>query len=298
MVSIFDTHAHYDSKQYKEDMDEVLTKIHTTDEKVPGVGCVVNTGADIDSSRKSLELAGRYDFVYAAVGVHPDSAGELVFCEKKETAEENTDHEPEERKYIPEEICNKNMKALKEMCEDTKTVAVGEIGLDYHWDIWPRAIQKEAFCRQWELAIEKDLPVVIHSRDAAEDTLNIVKEFYKKNGHKSLKADMHCYSYSIEHAEEYLKMGLMFGIGGVVTFKNSKKLKEVVDLLPLERILLETDAPYMAPDPFRGKRNDSGLLRLVADKIAEIKGIDVKHVYEQTWENATRFFARYGQGKQ
>ncbi|MBR4344443.1 MAG: TatD family hydrolase [Lachnospiraceae bacterium] len=281
MVSIFDTHAHYDSRQYDGDMDEVLNRIHGigNEENTEGiikVGRIINTGADTESSVKSVKIAEKYDFILAAVGVHPDSAGELIYSEDRK----------EEK-----EVCLNNREAIKKMCENPNVVAIGEIGLDYHWNVWPKDIQKEAFKLQWELALEKNLPVVIHSREAAEDTLNMIRSFYEKNDHKPLRADMHCYSYSLEHAQEYLKMGLMFGIGGVVTFKNARKLVEVVDMLPLDRILLETDAPYMAPDPFRGKRNDSGKLSLVAEKIAAIKGVSAERVYEQTWENAVRFFA-------
>lgn len=282
MVGIFDTHAHYDSRQYAEDREEVLKRVHET------VDCIINSGADMKSSHTSLELALEYDHIYASVGVHPDSAGELAFCEKRDV-DASSDEEPE---FIPKEDCLKNREELERLCDNERTVAVGEIGLDYHWNVWPKDIQQEAFKWQWELALKKDLPIVIHSRDAAEDTLKVVREMFAKYGKKPLKADMHCYSYSVELAEEYLKMGLMFGIGGVVTFKNSKKLKEVVDMLPLERILLETDCPYMAPDPFRGKRNDSSLLSLVAEKIAEIKGVEARRIYEQTRENARGFFTR------
>lgn len=284
MVGIFDTHAHYDSRQYAEDREEVLKRVRGT------VGCIINSGADMKSSLTSLELAGKYDFIYASVGVHPDSAGELVFCKNPEQKENASSEDIPE--FVPEEDCLKNRKELERLCDNERTVAVGEIGLDYHWNVWPKEIQQEAFIWQWELGCRKRLPIVIHSRDAAEDTLKIVREMFLRFGKKPLRADMHCYSYSVEHAEEYLKMGLMFGVGGVVTFKNAKKLKEVVDMLPLERILLETDCPYMAPDPFRGKRNDSARLNLVAEKIAEIKGIEVSRVYEQTWENAKGFFHR------
>ena len=258
MVMIYDTHAHYDSEQYDEDRENVLREL---EEKVFRI---INTGADIASSFESVRMAEDFDFIRAAVGVHPDSAGELKSAENRE--------------------------ALEKLCDNAKVFAVGEIGLDYHWDVWPRDVQEKAFRWQWELALSKKLPVVIHSREAAQDTLNIVRDFYHKTGQNPLRADMHCYSYSVEHAEEYLKMGLMFGIGGVLTFKNAKKLNEVVDLLPLDRILLETDAPYMAPDPFRGKRNDSAKLCFVAEKIAGIKGISVEKVYQQTKENACSFF--------
>ena len=311
-MRIFDTHAHYDSRQFKEDREEILRYLH--EEQDISVGRIVNNGADMASSYTSLKLAEEHDFIYAAVGVHPDSAGELIFspegCEvyeeeedtgssnKKETTEQAAGNESVRRKIIPEEVCRKNREELRLLTENRKVVAVGEIGLDYHWDVWPREIQKKAFEWQWKLAEETGLPVIIHSRDAAEDTLKMVQGFYGDRtpgkcssvDNRHVKAVMHCYSYSVEHAEEYLKLGLMFGIGGVVTFKNAKKLKEVVDMLPLEHIMLETDCPYMAPDPFRGKRNHSGYLTYVAEKIAEIKGVDVKKVYEVTWDNAVRFF--------
>ena len=182
----------------------------------------------------------------------------------------------------------RGIEELRRLAQNKKVVAIGEIGLDYHWDVWPREMQKKAFIAQWELAAELKLPVEIHSRDAAEDTMMIVKEMRRK--YPEIKVDMHCYSYSREHAEEYLKLGLMFGIGGVATFKNAKKLKEILEWLPMDRILLETDCPYMAPEPFRGKRNTSALLTYVAEKIAEIKGIAVEEVYRQTEANAINFF--------
>ena len=316
-MRIFDTHAHYDSRQFYEDRDELLEKIYEATGESGGVPVkrIINVGADMASSQTTLELSQKYDHIFAAVGVHPDSAGELIWCPEKcakyeneiidasviKDSEDNLGQEIENAddsdtedpyKDITEEICNRNRELLKNLAQQKKVVAIGEIGLDYYWDIWPRDIQKKAFEWQWKLAEELKLPVIIHSRDAAEDTLNMVRGFYeaKRNTDYLQKAVMHCYSYSPEHAEEYLKMGLMFGIGGVVTFKNAKKLKEVVDLLPLDKILLETDCPYMAPDPFRGKRNNSGYLTYVAEKIAEIKGVDVKTVYDRTWDNAEEFF--------
>ena len=308
-MRIFDTHAHYDSRGFKEDREEILRYIH--EEQDISVGRIVNNGADMASSYTSLKLAEEHDFIYAAVGVHPDSAGELIFspegykvyeddngAQDKNGTPDQAEGNAEKRIVIPEDVCSKNREELRARTSNKKVVAVGEIGLDYHWDVWAREIQKKAFEWQWKLAEETGLPVIIHSRDAAEDTLKMVQGFYgdRTSGKGSgvngsnVKAVMHCYSYSVEHAEEYLKLGLMFGIGGVVTFKNAKKLKEVVDMLPLDNIMLETDCPYMAPDPFRGKRNHSGYLTYVAEKIAEIKGVDVKKVYDVTWDNAVRFF--------
>ena len=353
-MKIFDTHAHYDSRGFSADREEILTYLHAgfplpdgTVSTIKGngasgvlqdtigsngetisVGRIVNNGADMASSYTSLRLAEEHDYIYAAVGVHPDSAGELVFspegCEVQEDEEDasivTTDAGKEilsasvttdagdtvKRKIIPEDTCRKNREELRTLASKKKVVAIGEIGLDYHWDVWPREIQRKAFEWQWSLAEDMGLPVIIHSRDAAEDTLNMVKGFYTKptpgkdgtaddasalKPVSPVKAVMHCYSYSVEHAAEYLKLGLMFGIGGVVTFKNAKKLNEVVDMLPLDHILLETDCPYMAPDPFRGKRNNSGYLTYVAEKIAQIKGLDVKQVYDTTWDNACWFFS-------
>ena len=300
-MKIFDTHAHYDSRAFSEDREELLPYIHNGFDvmgETVSVGRIVNNGADMASSYRSLQLAEERDYIYAAVGVHPDSAGELIFCpegcevqdDEEDTSESASGNAGEtvNRRIISEDTCLKNREELKALTSKEKVVAIGEIGLDYHWDVWPREIQKKAFEWQWSLAEETGLPVIIHSRDAAEDTLKMVKGFYGKQ--TSVKAVMHCYSYSVEHAAEYLKLGLMFGIGGVVTFKNAKKLNEVVDMLPLDHILLETDCPYMAPDPFRGKRNNSGYLTYVAEKIAQIKGLDVKQVYDTTWDNACRFF--------
>lgn len=295
---IFDTHAHYDSRQFNEDRDELLNFLRLGKVVKEGslIDCVpvrriVNVGADMTSSHTTVELSKGFEFIYGAVGVHPDSAGELVWYAQG----------PNDKDYAGivknEETCRKNIEELRKLASEKKVVAIGEIGLDYHWDIWPREIQKEAFRLQWNLAEELGLPVIIHSRDAAEDTMDMLKEFCYGAGSSTLKAPtirpravLHCYSYSPEQAAEYLKMGLMFGIGGVVTFKNARKCKEVVELVPLDRILLETDCPYMAPDPYRGKRNHSGYITYVAETIADIKGVDVEEVYSVTYKNAENFF--------
>ncbi|MCD8364171.1 MAG: TatD family hydrolase [Lachnospiraceae bacterium] len=251
---IFDTHAHYDDSAFDEDRDVLLTSLHEQ-----GVGMLVNVGADMESSACSVELAEQYPFIYGAVGVHPDGVGELN----------------------EEKLCR-----LREYLALPKIVAVGEIGLDYYWDKEQHDLQKEWFVRQFRLAAETGMPVIIHSREAAADTLDIVKEELQPGMH----VVMHCYSYSLEQAREYLKMGLYFGIGGVLTFKNARKLKEVVEELPMERILLETDCPYLAPVPFRGKRNDSGKLTYVVHEISALKGIPEEEVIRITEENARRFY--------
>lgn len=250
---IFDSHAHYDAEQFEEDRHELLSSMEAN-----GIGTIVNSGANWDSVTAVVELAQHYPFMYAAVGLHPDEIGDLN----------------EER-----------FAYVKEQCKQEKVVAVGEIGLDYYWDNEPREKQKEWFIRQLELARELDLPVIIHSREAAADTLEIMKEHAV-----GLRGVIHCFSYSKELANEYLKMGFYIGIGGVVTFKNSKKLKEIVREIPLNRILLETDCPYLAPSPYRGKRNSSLYLPYVVQEIAELKGVTCEEVITQTEQNGKELF--------
>lgn len=250
---IFESHAHYDSRKFDEDREELLNSMQEH-----GVGIIVNVGATWKSVTTGLELANQYPFVYAALGLHPDEVGDLN----------------EERFAI-----------LKAECQKEKVVAVGEIGLDYYWDNESHDIQKKWFIRQLELARELDLPVIIHSRDAAEDTLKIMKEHAQ-----GLRGVIHCFSYSKEMAEEYVKMGFCIGVGGVVTFKNGRKLKEVVEAIPLERILLETDCPYLAPEPHRGKRNSSLYIPYIAEEIANLKGITYEEVVAQTEQNARALF--------
>lgn len=250
---IFDTHAHYDDEQFDKDRDELLASMQEQN-----VGTIVNVSATLESCRRAIALADKYPFIYAAVGVHPDEVGEL-----------NED----------------TFADMKKLFVHKKVVAVGEIGLDYYWDNEPHEVQKEWFVRQLELARERSLPVLIHSRDAAADTLYIMKEYAK-----GLTGVIHCFSYSKEVALEYIKMGFYIGVGGVSTFKNAKKLKEVVAAVPIEKILLETDCPYMAPEPFRGKRNQSGYLSYVAEQIAQIKGMSVEDVIRQTEANAREMY--------
>ena len=246
---IFDTHAHYDDEAFEEDRGALIASLAEQ-----GIGRVVNVAADLASVSTSLTLAQQYPFIYAAVGVHPSNVQELT-----------------ERDY----------EWLEEKLAAPKAVAVGEIGLDYHWDTEPREIQKHWFIRQLELAAGKNLPVNIHSRDAAEDTMEIMKTYGK-----GTRGIIHCFSYSKEMALEYVKMGFYIGIGGVVTFKNGRKLKEIATEIPLERIVLETDCPYLAPEPNRGRRNDSRNIHYVAEQIAQLKGISKETVIKQTENNA------------
>lgn len=251
---IFDTHAHYDDEQFDSDRDELLLSMYDHN-----VGTIINVGASLEGCRASVALADKYDFIYAAVGVHPDEVGAMdeAFLQwMRETAQTNP-----------------------------KVAAIGEIGLDYHWDVEPREIQQRWFIRQMELAKELELPIAVHSRDAAKDTFDLVSQYGR-----GLGGVIHCYSYSPEMAKEYVKLGYHIGLGGVVTFKNAKKAKETAAEIPLERILLETDCPYMAPVPYRGKRNNSSYIDYVAAEIAQIKGITKEEVIEVTEENARKLF--------
>ena len=250
---IFESHAHYDSRKFDEDREELLNSMQEN-----GIGTIINVGATWKSVTTGLELVNQYPFVYAALGLHPDEVGDLN----------------EERFEI-----------LKAECQKEKVVAVGEIGLDYYWDNESHDIQKKWFIRQLELARNLNLPVIIHSRDAAEDTLKIMKEHAK-----GMRGVIHCFSYSKEMVEEYVKLGFHIGVGGVVTFKNGKKLKEVVEAIPLERILLETDSPYLAPEPHRGKRNSSLYLPHIAQMIADLKGLSYEEVVAQTERNSRELF--------
>ncbi len=255
---IFETHAHYDDEAFDEDREELLSFLP---EK--GIGTVINVCADVKSLDAARELIEKYPYVYGAAGIHPDHAGDLN-----------------------EEIFEK----LRQLCRHPKVVAVGEIGLDYYWHRDPEshALQMEWFQRQMELAREEGLPFIIHSREAAADTLEAVKRL--RGG--EIGGVIHCFSYSRELAEEYLKMGLYLGIGGVVTFKNARRLKEAVAEAPLEQLLLETDSPYLAPEPNRGKRNSSLNLPYVAEEIARLKGVTPEEVIAVTEENARRLFRK------
>ncbi|MGB8451150.1 MAG: TatD family hydrolase [Anaerocolumna sp.] len=251
---IFETHAHYDDEAFDDDREELLNSLYKE-----GIEYVVNVGAGIETTKKTLELMKQYAFLYGAVGVHPS-----------ETAELNED----------------NFNWLKQAAGLLKVVAIGEIGLDYYWDTPERNIQKKWFDRQMELAKELKLPVIIHSRDAAADTYDMIKAAnLKETG-----GVIHCFSYGKEMAKNYLEMGFYLGIGGVVTFKNAKKLKEVVEYAPIGQLVLETDCPYLAPEPNRGKRNSSLNLIYVAKEIEKLKGIPYEEVIAVTEQNAKRMY--------
>lgn len=253
---IFETHAHYDDEAFENDRDLLIKEL------LSGTICsIINVGASLASTKASIQLAQTHENVFAAAGVHPSEVSEL-----NETS----------------------FAWLREQANKKQVVAIGEIGLDYYWEKDKNAQkeQRDWFVRQMNLAKECQLPIIIHSRDAAEDTLQAMKDAHAEE----IPGVIHCYSYSPELAKEFVSMGYYIGVGGVVTFKNAKKLTETVKQIPLERILLETDAPYMAPEPFRGKRNDSGKLPYVAKKIAELKGIPTQEVIRVTRQNARLLF--------
>ena len=251
---MIDSHAHYDDKAFDEDREKLLSAVFES-----GIRKVINVGASMTSCKETIKLAETYEQIYAAIGVHPSDTAELT---------------------------EEDINWLKEKSSLKKVVAIGEIGLDYYWDEPDREIQQKWFQRQLMLAKEVSLPVIIHSRDAAADTISMMKE---------CKADeipgvIHCYSYTKESAREFLEMGYYFGIGGVLTFKNAKKLKEAVAYIPMDRILLETDCPYLAPEPNRGKRNSSLYIPNIVAVMAQIKGISEEEVIRITSENTEQLF--------
>ncbi|MDE7176278.1 MAG: TatD family hydrolase [Lachnospiraceae bacterium] len=251
---IFESHAHYDDEVFDEDREALFSSLQEH-----GISTVVNIGASLSGSEATVKLAEQYPFIYGAVGVHPSEV---------------------------EELNEENFARLRTMCFHEKIVAVGETGLDYHYPEPETALQKAWFERQLLLARETELPVIIHSREAAKDTLDIMQSLHAEE----IGGVVHCFSYTKEVAREYLNMDFYFGIGGVITFQNAKKLKEAVAYIPMERILLETDSPYLAPEPHRGKRNSSLNLPYVVEAIAQLKGISCEEVERITEENAKRLF--------
>lgn len=250
MTELFDTHAHYDDESFDDDREELLRAL-----PMEGIGKVVNVGASLSTCKSTRALAEQYDYIYCALGVHPGDTAELT---------------------------EESMEWLRQQCQFGKCVAVGEIGLDYHWDRSDHDIQKKCFLRQLELARECGKPVVIHSRDAAKDTVDIMTSAKCQE----IGGVIHCFSYTKETAKIFLDMGFYIGIGGVLTFKNAKKLAEVAEYAPMDRIVLETDCPYLAPEPYRGRRNCSVLLSYVVEALAQIKGITEEEVRQAAWKNA------------
>ena len=251
---LFDTHAHMDDQAFDADREELLSSLPGA-----GIGLLMNPGCSLESSRNAAALAAQYDWMYAAVGSHPDVADE-----------------------VNEAVLEEYRKLCKLYPEKIK--AIGEIGLDYHYEDIPRELQKKAFIAQMELARELDLPVIVHERDAHEDGLAIVKAF------PEVKGVFHCFSGSAELARQLTDLGWYIGFTGVLTFKNARRAIEAAQAIPLERIVIETDCPYMSPEPFRGKRNDPGKVYRMAEKLAEIRGISVEEAQAITFENGKRLY--------
>ena len=250
---LFDTHAHMDDRAFDADRAELLTDLPNR-----GIQLLMNPGCSLASSRNAVTLAREYDYIYAAVGSHPDVADE-----------------------VNEEV----LEEYRKLCKlNPKVKAIGEIGLDYHYEDIPRQLQLQAFRAQMALAEELDLPVIVHERDAHEDGMKVVDEF------PTVKGVFHCYSGSAEMAKELVKRGWYIGFTGVLTFKNARKALEVAASIPMDRIVLETDCPYMAPEPFRGKRNDPGKLYRMAEKLAELRGMTVEEIHRITPENGKRLY--------
>jgi len=249
---IFDSHAHYDDKQFNHDREELLNSM-----KEMGVELIVNSGESLRASKAGIELGKKYDFIYSAVGIHPNNT-----------------------KHMTEDWYNE----IKRLAKEKKVVAIGEIGLDYHYDDRDEEKQRYWFNRQLELAKELDMPVIIHSRDAAQECFDMIKESGIRKG------IIHCYSGSAKMALDYTKLGFYIGIGGVLTYSNARKTVEVVQAVPLSRIVLETDCPYLAPHPLRGKRNDSSLIKYTAEKLAEIKHTTFDEIVRITNENARKVY--------
>lgn len=250
----FESHAHYDDERFDDDRDELLASF-----PAEGIETVVNSSSDIASSRASIALAEKYPFFYASVGVHPHEVSKM--------REEDID-------------------TLRELSKHPKVIAIGEIGLDFYYDLSPRDDQRYWFKRQLALAEELDMPVIIHSRDASQECFDIISASNVRKG------VIHCYSGSAPMAQDYADMGFYIGIGGSLTFKNNKKTVEVVEKLPLEKILIETDSPYLAPVPYRGRRNDSRLLKYVVEKISEIKNVPEIDICNITKNNAIELFIK------
>ena len=252
-MKIFDTHVHYDDAKFDEDREDLLKKIYDF-----GVKKYVNVGCDIDTSKKSIELANTHNFIYASCGIHPS-----------EIKEENIEQ----------------IKEIEKLAQNDKVVAIGEIGLDYHWDKENKELQKEVFLKQIDIANKLKLPIIIHTREAIQDTINILKKCKLKSG-----GILHCCPFNKDLVETGLETGLYIAFGGTCTFKNSKNASEIIELVPIEKMLVETDSPYLAPEPKRGTRNDSRNLEFIINKIAEVKNIPSEEVANITFENAIKIF--------
>ncbi len=247
--AIFDTHAHYEDPKFDIELDSLMNAM-----KQNGVAGILSCGCDVETSKKTLDIAHKYDFVYAGVGVHPEDV-----------------------------LKDNDLSVIEELAKDPKCVCIGEIGLDYYWTKDTKEKQLEVFENMLQIAVKLDMPVSVHDRNAHEDTFNLLKK-YKPKG------ILHCFSGSAEMAREILKLGMYIGVGGVATFKNARKLPEVIEMLPSDRMVLETDCPFISPEPFRGEINHSGMITMTAKKIAEIRKTTLDDVLDTTLSNARTLF--------
>lgn len=252
-MKFFDSHAHYNDERFEEDRDELIKSIYNS-----GITKIINAGYSLESSKKAIEIAKDYDFMYTTAGISPNDI---------------------------EDFKEENLQAIEELAKNKKVVAIGEIGLDYHWNTENKALQKHVFISQIEIANKLNLPIVIHTREAIYDTLDILK-----NNKCNKKGVFHCCPLNIDLVREGLKLGFYISFAGPITFKNSKNANEIIKMVPLDRILIETDSPYLSPEPLRGKRNDSRNVKYMAQKIADVKEISVEDVAKATYENAKNIF--------
>lgn len=277
-MELFDNHAHYNDEKFDSDRDEIINKIYES-----GVTKFMCAGYSLESSKKALEIADNYDFIYTTAGISPnDIPGKI----QDEDLEEKADKEKEELFTESLQIVDNQLSEIEELAKNKKVVAIGEIGLDYYWNKQNKELQKIVFIKQIELANKLNLPIVIHTREAVMDTLDILK-----NIKPAIKPGVfHCCPLNTELVKEALKLGFYISFAGPVTFKNSKNAKEVVELVPLDKMLIETDSPYLAPEPVRGTRNDSRNVKYIAEKIAEFKGIKIEEIAKNTYGNAKKVF--------
>ena len=277
-MKLFDNHAHYNDEKFNNDREEIIKKIYET-----GVTKLICAGYSLDSSKKALEISSNYDFIYTIVGISPNDIPGKIYDEDLYGK-----NEAQRQELFTESLMlvDNQLEEIEKMATNSKNVAIGEIGLDYHWNKENKDLQKQVFIKQIELANKLNLPIVIHTRDAIMDTLDILK-----NIKPTIRPGVfHCCPLNVELVKEGLKLGFYISFAGPVTFKNSKNAKEIVQMVPIDRMLIETDSPYLAPEPVRGTRNDSRNVRFIAEKIAEFKGVSVENIAEQTYENAKRVF--------
>lgn len=277
-MNLFDSHSHYNDEKFNEDRDEIIKKIYKS-----GVTKFMCAGYSLESSKKALEIAENYDFIYTTAGISPnDIPGNI----QDDDLEGKSEQEIQELFTKSIQIVDNELQKIENLAKNKKVVAIGEIGLDYYWNKNNKEIQKQVFIKQIELANKLNMPIVIHTREAIMDTMDILK-----NVKPTIKPGVfHCCPLNVELVKEALKLGFYISFAGPVTFKNSKNAREIVEMVPFDKILIETDSPYLAPEPVRGTRNDSRNVRYIAEKIAEFKNVDVEYVANASYKNAVKVF--------